>query len=81
MSKPLSWGLPPEKVCQKLKKKDVQICDLRYGNISGYCFIYECMRVYTRKFRFIYKANFIYVNILNVYDAEYDSKKYKVDAL
>lgn len=34
MSKPLSWGLPVDKVCQKLKKKDVQICDLRYGNIS-----------------------------------------------
>lgn len=32
MSKPLSWGLPVDKVCQKLKKKDVQICDLRYGN-------------------------------------------------
>lgn len=33
MSKPLSWGLPVDKVCQKLKKKDVQVCDLRYGNI------------------------------------------------
>lgn len=32
MSKPLSWGLPVDKVCQKLKKKDVQVCDLRYGN-------------------------------------------------
>lgn len=30
MSKPLSWGLPAEKVCEKLKKKDAQICDLRY---------------------------------------------------
>ena len=30
MSKPLSWGLPVDKVCEKLKKKDVQICDLRY---------------------------------------------------
>lgn len=30
VSKPLSWGLPVEKVCEKLKKKDVQICDLRY---------------------------------------------------
>lgn len=30
MSKPLSWGMPPEKVCEKLKKKDAQICDLRY---------------------------------------------------
>ena len=33
MSKPLSWGVPPEKVCEKLKKKDKQVCELRYGNI------------------------------------------------
>lgn len=31
MSKPLSWGMPMDKVCEKLKKKDAQICDLRYG--------------------------------------------------
>ena len=31
MSKPLSWGMPSEKVCEKLKKKDRQICELRYG--------------------------------------------------
>ena len=30
MSKPLSWGMPPSKVCEKLKKKDSQICQLRY---------------------------------------------------
>jgi len=30
MSKPLSWGMPMNKVCEKLKKKDAQICDLRY---------------------------------------------------
>jgi len=30
MSKPLSWSMPPEKVCEKLKKKDQQICDLKY---------------------------------------------------
>lgn len=30
MSKPLSWGVPPEKVCEKLKKKDKQVCELRY---------------------------------------------------
>merc|ERR1711890_41342 len=30
MSKPLSWGMPSEKVCEKLKKKDKQICELRY---------------------------------------------------
>ena len=30
MSKPLSWGMPAEKVCEKLKKKDKQVCELRY---------------------------------------------------
>jgi len=30
MSKPMSWGLPADKICEKLKKKDNQICDLRY---------------------------------------------------
>ena len=34
MSKPLSWGMPSEKVCEKLKKKDKQICELRYGKFS-----------------------------------------------
>merc|ERR1712010_149654 len=30
LSKPLSWGMPVEKVCEKLKKKDKQVCELRY---------------------------------------------------
>jgi len=30
MSKPLSWGLPADKVCEKLVKKDPTVCDLRY---------------------------------------------------
>merc|ERR1712133_63677 len=30
MSKPLSWGMPVEKVCEKLKKKDRQVCELAY---------------------------------------------------
>lgn len=30
MSKPLSWGLPPEKICEKLKKLDSQVCELKY---------------------------------------------------
>ncbi|GAB0092625.1 Mesencephalic astrocyte-derived neurotrophic factor homolog [Sergentomyia squamirostris] len=30
LSKPLSWSLPAEKVCEKLKKMDAQICELRY---------------------------------------------------
>lgn len=31
MSKPLSWSMPPLKVCEKLRKKDAQVCDLRFG--------------------------------------------------
>lgn len=30
LSKPVSWSMPAEKICEKLKKKDSQICDLRY---------------------------------------------------
>ncbi|KAG2471011.1 mesencephalic astrocyte-derived neurotrophic factor [Polypterus senegalus] len=30
VSKPLSSHVPVEKICEKLKKKDGQICDLRY---------------------------------------------------
>lgn len=30
ISKPLTWSLPVDKVCEKLKKKDQQICDLHY---------------------------------------------------
>ncbi|XP_056632559.1 mesencephalic astrocyte-derived neurotrophic factor homolog [Diorhabda sublineata] len=30
MSKPMSWSMPAEKICEKLKKKDAQICELHY---------------------------------------------------
>lgn len=30
LTKPLSWGLPADKICERLHKKDAQICDLRY---------------------------------------------------
>ncbi|XP_043278483.1 mesencephalic astrocyte-derived neurotrophic factor homolog [Venturia canescens] len=30
LSKPLSWSLPADKICEKLKKKDAQICDLHF---------------------------------------------------
>lgn len=31
MSKPMSWGMPADKICrEKLLKKDSQICDLKY---------------------------------------------------
>ncbi|ELT96552.1 hypothetical protein CAPTEDRAFT_227190 [Capitella teleta] len=30
MSKPVSWGVPAEKVCLKLYRKDEQICELKY---------------------------------------------------
>ncbi len=31
ITKPLSFGMPPEKICEKLKAKDGEICDLKYG--------------------------------------------------
>lgn len=30
MARPVSIGMPPEKVCEKLSMKDSQICDLKY---------------------------------------------------
>ena len=27
MSKPMSWGMPADKICEKLKKKDRQVCN------------------------------------------------------
>lgn len=33
MSKPISWGLPADKVCEKLMKMDSQICELRYEKV------------------------------------------------
>ncbi|KAK2576678.1 hypothetical protein KPH14_005339 [Odynerus spinipes] len=30
LSKPLSWSMPADKICEKLRKMDAQICDLRY---------------------------------------------------
>lgn len=30
MSKPVSYHMPADKICEKLKKKDAQICDLRF---------------------------------------------------
>lgn len=35
ISKQLSWSMPPEKVCDKQKSKDQQICDLKYGECFG----------------------------------------------
>ena len=31
VTKPLSFGKPTEKICEGLKKKDQQICELKYG--------------------------------------------------
>lgn len=31
LSRPLSWSMPALKICEKLKKLDNQICDLRFG--------------------------------------------------
>lgn len=31
VSRPMSHHVPVEKICEKLKKKDSQICELKYG--------------------------------------------------
>ena len=41
MSKPMSWGVPADKICEKLKKKDKQICELRYGKLSRSTFLFK----------------------------------------
>lgn len=35
VSKPLSYHVPVDKICEKLKKKDSQICELRYGKLGS----------------------------------------------
>jgi len=35
VTKPLSFGKPVEKICEQLKKKDEQICELKYGESSS----------------------------------------------
>uniref|UniRef100_A0A3Q3FH92 Mesencephalic astrocyte-derived neurotrophic factor n=1 Tax=Labrus bergylta TaxID=56723 RepID=A0A3Q3FH92_9LABR len=34
VSKPLSYHAPVEKICEKLKKKDMQICELKYADLT-----------------------------------------------
>lgn len=35
VSKPMSHHIPVEKICDKLKKKDSQICELKYGELPA----------------------------------------------
>jgi hypothetical protein len=35
VSKPLAHHIPVEKICEKLKKKDSQICELKYGECDS----------------------------------------------
>ncbi|VDK56262.1 unnamed protein product [Cylicostephanus goldi] len=35
VTKPLSWSMPAEKVCDKLRTKDAQICELKYGEFCS----------------------------------------------
>lgn len=39
--------MPADKICEKLKKKDAQVCDLRYGNLAKNIYIYiVCLSLY-----------------------------------
>ena len=31
ITKPMSYHKPPEKICERLKTRDSQICELQYG--------------------------------------------------
>ena len=31
VTRPVAFGKPATKICEELKKKDMQICELRYG--------------------------------------------------
>lgn len=52
LSRPLKNFLPADKICEKIKKKDAQICDLRFGeflfghsnNMLSYYIIYNFRR-------------------------------------
>lgn len=35
VSKPMSHHVPVDKICEKLKKKDSQICELKYGKLRS----------------------------------------------
>lgn len=38
MSKPLSWSMPALKICERLKKMDAQVCDIKYGMLEIFLF-------------------------------------------
>ncbi|OXB71303.1 UNVERIFIED_CONTAM: hypothetical protein H355_005729 [Colinus virginianus] len=42
VSKPMSHHIPVEKICEKLKKKDSQICELKYGARAGLLALQGC---------------------------------------
>jgi len=39
MSKPISWGMPADKICIKLYRMDEQICDLKYDKTYDFATI------------------------------------------
>lgn len=42
MSKPLSWSMPALKICERLKKIDAQVCDIKYGMFIMFIYnVYE----------------------------------------
>ena len=36
VTKPMSWQMPSDKVCEKLKAMDQQICELKYGSFFAH---------------------------------------------
>lgn len=40
--KPLSYHMPADKICEKLKKQDAQICELQYGKWENQYVVSAC---------------------------------------
>lgn len=55
MSKPLSWSMPAIKICERLKKMDAQVCDIKFGMFVK---IYLLQLIFTA---FLYIQNIIFI--------------------
>ena len=59
LSKPISYHMPSDKICEKIKKKDSQICELKFGNYRqpGIQYIFDKKNWDTKAFKEL--SNFI----------------------
>jgi len=72
MSKPLSWSMPALKICERLKKMDAQVCDIKYGKLRKFSFyIYKSKTLTTNK---LYSQLSIKYKLYLILDKEIDWK-------